>query len=300
MKQTNFYNKISVFFLIVFVLNLFFWNLLITKEALAVSQARYSCDSATKECYRDDENGEYTCKILCNNKCSGESPSSVDPLPLNPGCGCGGGEAQPVYIVGSVEQSAAQTEAARNIKTLQDLADISGITTDLLDEVEDVIITGKNIPEKLQGYFNKIKDKSNFSVTDKNILGNAISQGLPIPENLRSDFLEAAIQFGDISDLVQDKFLDLLGVGLDVDWICGMLSNAATALPWGLGVPVSMAIGAACPIILKELLASLGAYSTKQTTEELVQTIPVPTFRFFQWEVGLPGFFQPGQILKFK
>ncbi len=117
---------------------------------------------------------------------------------------------------------------------------------------------------------------------------------------MRSDFLEAALQFGDIGDLVQDKFLDLLGVGLDVDWICGMLSNAATALPWGLGVPVSMAIGQACPIILKELLASLGAYSTKQTVEELVQTIPVPTFRFFEWEVGLPGFFKPGQILKFK
>ena len=232
-------------------MNLFFWNLLITKEALAASQARYSCNSETKECYRDDENGEYTCKALCKNKCSGESPALTDPLPLNPGCGCGGGEAQPVYIVGSVEQSAAQTEAAKNIKTLQDLADVSGITTELYDEVEDVIQKGKDIPEKLQGYFNKIADKGNFSVTDKNILKNVINQGSPIPENLRSDFLEAALQFGDIGDLVQDKFLDLLGVGLDVDWICGMLSNAATALPWGLGVPVSMAIGQACPIILK-------------------------------------------------
>ena len=104
----------------------------------------------------------------------------------------------------------------------------------------------------------------------------------------------------DTLGLVKNKILDLILSGLDIAWICQQLSNAATGLPWGAAAVVAQAIAMVCPTLLDNFLTELGFYKLKSPTGEMTQTIPVPTFKYYQWEIGLPGFIKPGQIIEFK
>jgi hypothetical protein len=86
---------------------------------------------------------------------------------------------------------------------------------------------------------------------------------------------------------------------VDVNYICTMLANAATALPLGAGYALATAITLTCPKILHEILGQLGFYKEKLRTGESTQIIPVPTLNSYQWEVGIPGFIKPGEITEF-
>jgi hypothetical protein len=87
---------------------------------------------------------------------------------------------------------------------------------------------------------------------------------------------------------------------VDVDYICTMLANAATALPFGAGYALATAITLTCPKILHEILDQLGFYKEKFKTGESTQIIPVPSLESYTWEVGIPGFIKPGQSTEFK
>ena len=302
MNLQKIYNKISPFLLSVFIINLLVWNLALPIKAAAdcdpKTQTCYSCDSETKKCYKDDA-GYTSCPIKCNNECSGELSTGSD-SPLTPSCG-GGGGAVPVYIVGSQEQDIAETIASSKIEDLSDLANLTGLAKEAKQDLIDTISKGLPIPSELKNFAINVVNQSDLSAADKKTLIDAINAGQAIPENLRQTFAALINKFEDIIDLVENKILDLIKSGLDIAWICNSLANAATALPWGMGAIVSQAIAMACPPILSQLLSSLGVYATKQKVEEeMKQTIPVPTFKFFQWEVGIPGFIKSGQIFKFK
>lgn len=87
---------------------------------------------------------------------------------------------------------------------------------------------------------------------------------------------------------------------VDINYICTMLANAATALPFGAGYAIATTISLTCPKILHEALSQLGFYKEKLRTGESIQTIPVPSLGSYTWEVGIPGFIKPGQITEFK
>ena len=300
MHQKKFYNKISKFFLSTFIINLLVWNLLMPMKAAAAAcdpntQTCYACNPETGQCSKSDT-GEYSCSIACNNDCSGGENTDSTDSPLTSSCGT-----VPVYIVGSEEEDIAEALASSQIDNISDLANITGLAETAKQDFIDQIYSNNPIPSKYIDFAIQAIQSSNLSDSDKEAIINAIELGKAIPENLQEGFATAISEVEDITDLVTNKFLDLIESGLDVSWICNSLANAATALPWGIGAVVSQAIALACPPMLTELLSSLGFYETKQKVEEtMTQTIPVPTFRFFKWEVGLPGFLKPGQIIEFK
>jgi len=296
MYSKNFYNKISRFLLSAFIINLLIWNLL-----LPMKTAVAACDPNTQTCYacnsegycEKSDTGDTSCP-KCNGTCPKDDSSSDNPLTSS--CGT-----VPVYIVGSEEEDIAAALTSSQINDISDLANLTGLAETAKQDFEDLIYSNNPIPSEYTDFAIKTVESSNLSNSDKEAIINAIELGKAIPENLQEGFATAINEVEDITDLVTNKFLELIKSGLDVSWICNSLSNAATALPWGIGAVVSQAIALACPPMLTELLSSLGFYETKQKVEEtMTQTIPVPTFKFFKWEVGLPGFLKSGQIIEFK
>lgn len=302
MNSRKFYNKINRFLLFSFIINLLIWNLVITPmEAVAAcdstKQTCYSCNPETKTCYKDNA-GYTSCPIECKNDCSGESSSGTE-SPLTPSCG--GGGVVPVYIVGSEEEDIAESIASSKIDNISDLANITGLAKTAKQDFIDLIYSNNPIPSEYKDFAVKVINSSNLSDSDKSTIINALNLGQAIPQNLQESFANVIDEIQDVTALVENKFLNLIKSGLDIAWICNSLANAATALPWGIGAIVSEAILLSCPPLLTNLLSSLGFYETKQKVKEtMTQTIPVPTFKFFKWEVGLPGFFKSGQIIKFK
>jgi len=199
---------------------------------------------------------------VCANACSNSSTNEGSSTSSS---GCGSAPITgtvDVYIVGSAEQSATEAAAQEGINTLEDLASITG----LVDEAKQSLI-------------------------------DLINQNNPIPENLRGIMATMIENLEDTVGLIKNKFLDLILSGMNVQWICQQLSNAATALPWGIGAVIAQAIAMACPVLLNNVLSELGFYKEKLKTGESIQIIPVPTLKYYQWEVGIPGFIKQAREL---
>lgn len=293
----NLYNKLSHILLSVFILNLITWNLLLVPAQTQAATTRFSCDPETGECFPDD-NGSYTCPTACANACS----ISEDSITSSSKCGSAPiTDTINVYIVGSSEQSAAETAAQEGINTLEDLANVTGLIDEAKQSLIDLINGDKPIPEDLKEFIiSAIKNDTNIPNATKNTLIDLINKNKAIPEELKGIMTTMIENLKDTTSLIKNKFLDLILSGLNIDWICQQLANAVTGLPWGIGAPISAAIAMSCPILLDALLTELGFYKLKSAPGEMTQTIPVPTFKYYQWEVGLPGFIKPGQIIEFK
>jgi len=276
-----------------------FWNLLLVPMQTKAATTHYSCDPETGQCFVDD-NGSYTCPTACANACS----NSTTPSTSSGGCGSApitGGGTVDVYIVGSTEQSAAEAAAQEGINTLEDLANVTGLIDEAKQALIDLVNQGKPIPEDLKEFMISAIENSNdiLDETKENLI-NLINQGKAIPDPLKNTVTNMIENLKDTVGLVKNKFLDLILSGLDIAWICQQLSNAVTGLPWGTGAVVAQAIAMVCPTLLDNFLTELGFYKLKSPTGEMSQTIPVPTFKYYQWEIGLPGFIKPGQIIEFK
>jgi hypothetical protein len=307
----NLYNKLSRILLSVLILNLIFWNLLLVPaQTQAINTlGNYSCDpdidgmchSCNSEgvCVRDD-NGPYTCP-KCNEQCSSPTTSEI---PGTPSGGCGSAPitgTMDVYIVGSVEQSAAEAATQEGINTLEDLANATGLVDEAKQSLIDLINQNKPIPEDLKEFMiSAITNDADISSNNKNALINLINQDKPIPEYFKGIMTTMIENLKNTVGLVKNKFLDLILAGLDIEAICLGLANAVTGLPWGAGAAISAAIEFACPPLLDAFLTELGFYEEKIKTGESIQIIPVPTLEYYEWEVGIPGFIKPGQSTKFK
>lgn len=304
MNKKNFNNKISFAVLSLFILNLLLGNLFLPLKTVAA----YTCDSTKNTCYGcnaegecvKDDSGNHTCPS-CNGVCSKQTPSTNN-TPVTPGCPCGGGNGEviPVRIVSDYESEEAR-EQSKKINTLQDLADVSGYTQKVTEELKNEILNSGFVPDDLKDWVIEGLKKSNLSQEVITSVLEKINNNLPIPENLRELFINKIFEFGNIEELVKSEFIALFLSGLDIDWICHALAEAVIALPFGLGAAISVAISMACPPLLKALVDSLKMSETKGYIEPMItQTVPVPIFDFFQFETGIPGFIKPGQWFKFK
>ncbi|MDD3098633.1 MAG: hypothetical protein PHU82_02320 [Candidatus Pacebacteria bacterium] len=306
MYSKQFYNKMSRFLLSAFILNLLIWNLFMVPIKVSAAcnpdtQNCYSCDPELGKCVRDSS-GEYSCSKACNAACAGESAAQdISTSPLTSSCGGSSAGAYPVYIVGSSEQQAAASAAAQGINSLEDLAKITGLADEAIQDLVDLVNQNQPIPEDLKEFaISAIQKAPNISSEDKASLINAINLSQSIPEDLQTAMTTILENTKDITGLVTNKFLDLIFSGMDIQWICAQLTTAAAALPWGLGAVVAQAVAMACPVVLNNVLSELGYYEEKVPTGTITQTIPVPTFKYYKWEVGLPGFIKAGQIIEFK
>jgi len=303
----NLYNKLSRVLLSVLILNLTFWNLLlipVQTQAKLNTLGNYSCDPDTETCHscnsegkcvRDDY-GPYSCS-KCFELCSSHTTSEV---PGTSSGGCGSAPITDVYIVGSSEQSAAEAAAEEEINSLEDLANATGLIDEAKQSLIDLVNQGKPIPENLKEFMiSAIINDADISSNNKKTLIDLINKNKPISDALKSTVTTMIENLKDTVGLVKNKFLDLILAGLDIESICKQLSNAATALPWA-GVAIATAITFACPPLLDSFLTNLGFFEEKLQTGDTTQILPVPTLRYYKWEIGIPGFIKPGQYTEFK
>jgi hypothetical protein len=224
----------------------------------------------------DDPNGPYWCAV-CQRQCKNSPPTSSGGC-TNP--------ADVISVLTGISDSADTAEATQNT---------------LIDIIQD---NGK-IPEDLKPWLiSTIQENGDITETTKTQLIDIINKNGKIPDDLKSLLISAIQGNKDITGLIKNKILSMLMKGLvDIEHICKTLSDIVAPIAiFGttIGTPIALAISQICPIILDEILTKLGYYEEKLKTGESTQIIPVPTLEYYEWEVGIPGFIKPGQMIKFK
>ena len=283
----NLYNKLSRVLLSVLILNLIFWNLLLIPAQTQACPDKYgqetdkchSCNSAGK-CV-DDPDGPYWCS-RCFGKCS-TSSSETD----------------------STESSSGHTNPADVLNILSGISDAAGGVEAAKTILINAIQKGEKIPEELKSWIiSAIQNSGDITETVKTQIIDIINKDGKIPEDLKSLVISAIQGNLDITGLIENQILKILMKGLaKIEDICASLAEIAAPIEvFGttIGTPIAILIRQICPMILDKILTELGFYKEKLKTGESTQTLPVPTLKYYKWEVGIPGFIKPGQYTEFK
>ena len=129
----------------------------------------------------------------------------------------------------------------------------------------------------------------------------AASMGFMNPEEV----LNVMTTLHDGAESAKDEnwILTLLLKHIDVEHICKSLSDIAEnimIMGTTVGTPIAILITQMCPIILNEILQAYLQTLPEPPAPENTQVIQYPIFESYQWEIGIPGFFKPGEITPFK
>lgn len=294
--------KINCVLLGVLILNLTAGNLLfMPKQAKAcvnpstgeiVTDHCWSCDKTSKKCYSDPE-GPYWCGIKCNNECK-DSETSSSESPSGP---------IDVIIVGPTP-SCTPVNPNDFFSTISTLYQGTEIAENAINTLVKAIQNDEKIPEDLKPWLiNTIQNADNIEDSIKTELIDIINKNEKIPEDLKSLVISVIQGNKDIGGLIKNWLLGLLLKHVNVEHICKSLSDIAaniTVFGTTVGTPLAMFITQMCPIILNEILQAFLKTLPKPSAPEYTQVIEYPTFESYQWEVGIPGFFKPGEITPFK
>lgn len=223
---------------------------------------------------------------------------------------------------------------------ISSIQNFDGTPEDIKNLLIDIIENNEKIPEDSKSLFvSIIQDAKNIQPAIKNklidiiqqdekidedskqliigaISGNADIKGFvqkklidiinkdgKIPDFLKPFLINAVNGNLDISGLIRSWILDLLLKNISVEHICKSLSDvAANMMVFGtsVGTPIAMFITQMCPIILNEILEKFLQTIPSPPPPPNTQSISYPIFESYQWEVGIPGFFKPGEITPFK
>lgn len=290
----NQYKKINNILLIALILSLFSSSLFFTpmkaqaclKNGESTNKC-YSCDSVGK-CVSDPD-GPYWC-AQCFGKCgstSSESPSGpIDVTIVGPTPPCM--PVSPNDFFGTISSVHDGAEMAENTK----------------EKLINIIQNDGEIPETLKPYLiSSIQKNDSISTTIKANLIDIIQKDGIIPENLKSFAISAVNGNTDITGLIKNWILDLLLKHVNIEHICKSLSDIfASVMVYGtsVGTPIAMFVTQMCPIILNEILQAFLETLPEPPAPENTQVIQYPIFESYQWEIGIPGFFKPGEITPFK
>ena len=296
MLKKNIFKKTNVILLIVFVLNIGLWMFSTPIQVQACLDKNgeptrncYSCNSEG-QCV-SDPSGPYWC-AQCFGKCG--SASSGSSLPSGP---------IDVNIVGPTPCN-VPVDPANFFNTVSNLYDGTEMAENTKQELINMIENDETIPETLKSYLiSSIQKDSSIPENTKNILIDAIQNNEKIPEDLKSLAISAINGNTDMAGLIQNWILDLLLKHVDIEHICKSLSDiAANTMIFGttVGGPVAAFITQMCPIILNEILQAFLQTLPEPPAPENIQVIQYPIFESYQWEIGIPGFTQPGEITPFK
>ena len=297
MFKKNIFEKINKILLIILILNLGLWNLFFTPmQAQACLDKNgqpttncHSCNSAG-QCVGDPD-GPYWC-AQCFGKCSGSSSTGS----------AGSSGPIDVVIVGPTPDC-MPVNPDDFFSTISNLYDGTEMAENTKQELLNMIQNDEKIPETLKPYLiSSIQNDENITDAVKNELINIIQENGIIPENLKSLVINAVKGNADISGLIKNWVLDLLLEHIDIQHICKSLSDAAANIMiFGttIGTPISVAITQLCPMILQELLETFLQTLPRPPAPPDTQTIQYHIFDSYQWEVGIPGLVNPGDITQF-
>jgi len=248
----------------------------------------YSCDS-TGNCVSDPDG--FTWCAQCNGKCSGSTPSGLPSGPLD------------VTIVGPTPPC-MPVSPDDFFGTISSIYDGTEMANDSINEIISIIQNDENIPESLKPYVvSSIQNAENIPENTKKLLLDIVQNNEKIPESLKSLLIGAINNNKDITGLIKSWVLDLLLKHVDIEHICKSLSDifaSMTVFGTSVGTPVAMFITQMCPIILNEILQAFLETLPEPPAPENTQVIQYPIFESYQWEIGIPGFTQPGEITPFK
>ncbi len=289
--------KISFTILIALILNLAIGNLFFMPKQVEACLDKngnqttncHSCNSAG-QCV-DDPDGPYWC-AQCFNKCGPSSSSSG--LPSGP---------IDVNIVGPTP-SCTPVNPADFFGTISSIYEGAEMADNTINEIINKIQNDEKIPENLKPYvISSIQKDANIGENTKNLLIDLIQTNEKIPENLKSLVINAVSENTDITGLIKSWILDLLLKNISVEHICKSLSDAAANMMvfgTSIGTAISIFITQMCPIILNEILQAFLQTIPLPPDPLNTQSISYPFFESYQWEIGIPGFFKPGEITPFK
>lgn len=186
------------------------------------------------------------------------------------------------------------------ITSLNDGAELAEFTQ---NELISIIQNSQEIPEHLKPYLiDSIQNDGNITDTVKDELINIIQNDGVIPEDLKLLVISAINGNNDISGLVKSWILDLLLKHVDIEHICKSLSDAAAnIMVFGttIGTPMAILITQICPIILNEILQTFLQTLPEPPAPPNIQSIEYPIFESYQWEIGIPGLVNPGDVTQF-
>jgi hypothetical protein len=291
----NKYKKINNILLIVLILGLLssslFFAPMKTQACLdkngEPTRNCYSCDSAG-ECVSDAD-GPYWCA-----QCFGKCGSTSSELPAGP---------IDVTIVGPTP-SCMPVSPDDFFGTISSIYDGAEMANNTIDEIVSIIQNDENIPENLKPYvISSIQNAENIPENTKNLLIDIVQNNEKIPENLKSLLIGAINNNKDLTGLIKSWVLDLLLKHVDIEHICKSLSDifaSMTVFGTSVGTPIAMFVTQMCPIILNEILQTFLETLPEPPAPENTQVIQYPIFESYQWEIGIPGFFKPGEITPFK
>jgi hypothetical protein len=192
-------------------------------------------------------------------------------------------------------------EVFNTITSFHDGAELAEVTQ---NQLINIIQNDQEIPENLKPYLiSSIQNSENIPENTQNLLIDTIQNNEKIPENLKPLIISAIAGNADIGGLIKNWVLDLLLLHIDIEHICKSLSDAAAnimVLGTTMGTPISILITQMCPIILNEILQAYLQTLPEPPAPENTQVIQYPIFESYQWEIGIPGFFKPGEITPFK
>lgn len=288
------FKKASIILLIVFVLNLGLWNLFSAPMQVEACLGQngeetnncHSCNPAG-ECV-SDSNGPYWC-AQCFGKCGSGSSFPSGPIDVN--------------VVGP-NPSNVPVNPTDFFSTISTLYDGTEMAENAKERLLSIIQNNEDIPESLKPYvISSIQNNGNISDTVKNKLIDIIENDEAIPESLKSILMEVINGNTDIAGLIKNWILDLLLKHVNIEHICKSFSDAAANMMiFGttVGTPIAIAITQLCPMILNEILEGFLQTLPEPPAPSNIQTIQYPIFNSYQWEIGIPGFTQPGEITPFE
>ena len=186
MNQKKFYNKMPSIILCFLILNLLLGDLFLPLKAMANCgrDLCYSCNPETRKCEKDPS-GNYSCRARCDKECSGSDSTNDNPPPSPSYTGCGGKDPIPVYITGSVEEQKAQKISETGIESLNDIANVTNMAKQTLQELLNKIKTGIPLSETEKTMFDEAINNLDIPQKDRDKLINIVNSGLPIPEEFQ-------------------------------------------------------------------------------------------------------------------
>jgi len=292
----NQYKKISNILLIALILSLVSGNLFFAPMKVQACLDKngqetdkcHSCNPAG-ECINDPD-GPYWC-AQCFGKCGSTSSGLSSSGPID------------VTIVGPTPSN-IPVSPGDFFNTISSIYDGAEMANDSINEIISIIQNDENIPESLKPYvISSIQNAENIPENTKKLLLDIVQNNEKIPENLKSLLIGAINNNKDITGLIKSWVLDLLLKHVDIEHICKSLSDifaSMTVFGTSVGTPVAMFITQMCPIILNEILQAFLETLPEPPVPENTQVIQYPIFESYQWEIGIPGFFEPGEITPFK
>jgi hypothetical protein len=200
---------------------------------------------------------------------------------------------------------------------IQGIHETQDAANSVISEIQNTIQNTGQVAEEHMGHVvNTIQQAENLPEAIKNELIDKINNKLGLSDEdikLISDTLE--LGKGEVEAFIENVLESIEGMG-GTGWILGQLLRHTTleriCQGWeeifanltiagtSIGTKAAWVIAQFCPIIVERIWRAYILSKRYADPPDNIQKIQFPVFEpSYQWELGIPGFFKPGEITEF-